>query len=232
MRNVLIGLISFCILSSCYKQDSKEVHSIVMDTLYIHGLNLPDNIEKDLSKFNLKFGIAIPKYYLVKDSLAIDLNEDALMDTLILLSPILLEDSKYSDYLTAGAPGRILVEVINLGRSSKVRNVYKNLTSNIGGVLSKYSGISRTKDGFEIRHESGNRYSWSYTSNFSIHNHDSIYLIRLQKICSLNGLDEKREYFFERKSVQQINIADTIKNNCNCDKLWMDLEKIQGSKNE
>jgi hypothetical protein len=227
MRNILLSFSFLCVLFSCSKQSSKEMYSTVVDTLYIDNLNLPDSIKEQLFKYDLKFGIAIPKYYYIKDSLPIDLNRDRLIDTLILLSPVLLEDSRYLNYVTADMSGRTLVEVINGPKNSKIRNVYKNIASNIGGVLSKYSGLFLTSEGFEIRHQSGSRYSWEYIADFSTSYPDSIYLVRVQTICSFNGVDKKREYLFAKKSVQEINIGDTIKNNCNCDEFWMDLEKME-----
>lgn len=196
------------------------------DTLKIFNTNF-ELKEKGilLNEYYSKFGIIIPKYYTVKDSTPIDLNQDNLIDTLVVFSPILIEDEKYSNFKSDFSPSRILVEILNDGKKSKIRNVYENVISNIPGVLSKYSGIAITKNGFVIKHQSGSRYSWSVMTEFDTFRKDSIALIRLGKVCTLDGLEESVDYKLSNMNLLRFNINDTIKNNCNCDSLWKTLEE-------
>jgi hypothetical protein len=92
-------------------------------------------------------------------------------------------------------------------------------------ILSKYSAIFKTKNGFGLRHEAGSRYSWTYFTEFSTEKEDSIYLIKIRKICSFEGYEEISEYPYEYINLNELNINDTLKSNCNCDSLWLHLEK-------
>jgi TonB family protein len=160
------------------------------------------------------------------DSLSVDLNRDFLVDTVIILSPIPLEPiaENYNCELEKD-PKRMLVEIIYNEGKSKIRNVYPNLISNVGGVLSKYNGIFKTKDGFKIVHQAGAKYSWQYTIEFSTANKDKITLSRIIKRCSYEGETRNLNYYFKNQSIEKINIPDTLRSNCDCDKYWTDLEK-------
>lgn len=224
MRNILLCGILVCGWC-CSNEKSRSVKTGILDTLHTPSLNLSPEISQDLlNDYYLRFGIAIPKYYSVRDSLAIDLNKDRKIDTIIFLSPVILEDSKYSRELDINNPKRVLVEIISNGESTRLRNVYDNLTSDIGGVLSTYSGLYLSKRGFEIRHMAGAKFSWTYVIEFSTQSQDSIFLARIEKTCSFNGVDDQKEYFYEKMSVSHLNINDTINADCNCDNAWMRLE--------
>lgn len=224
-----IWLFIYCLglsLFACNHSEPREKQLSVQDTVSVRVASYANEKDKKelLNTFYVKSGIVIPKYYLLEDSLAIDLNRDKLIDTLIVLSPVSLVDMKYSDCKIENIPSRILVEIINKGSYSKIRKVHHNLVSNIGGVLSKYNGLFATEKGFEIHHQSGSRYSWNYVTEFTTQHQDSIFLTRIEKTCSLEGRDKREEYLFNKKSLQEINVNDTIQNNCNCDVLWQSLE--------
>jgi len=210
-------------LFSCAKF-SNEVGNV--DTLRIYDLE--DGIPKELiGRYYSRFGVSIPKYYVVLDSLAIDLDGNQFKDTLVVFSPLILEDSRFGSL--AQRPKRVLVEIMNVAGRSTIRNTYVNLISNAGGVLSKYNGMSLTNTGFEIRHQAGSRYSWEYIAEFSTAYPDSIYLVRLQKECSFDYATEQEEYVFGQKSVQEISIDDSLSANCNCDRIWKNIEKLKAS---
>lgn len=210
----------------CQRSHKESIGST--DTVRAPKLNLSNEVIKQLeSEYYLRFGVAISKYYLVKDRLAIDLDGDERIDTLALLSPVLLEDFKFHSALTEITPKRILIEIINDGKNARLRNVYDNLSSHIGGVLSKYGGLYVSKRGVEIHHQSGAKYSWNYVTTFSTTDKDSLFLSMIQKTCSFNNVDDKKVYVYDKVSVRRISINDTIKANCNCDKSWERLQKIQ-----
>lgn len=223
----LLYLYTLLLLSSCSCHSSTTSSNIITDTIQIDKGYIADKINcTDFTGlYYNRFGIAISKYYVVKDSLSLDINKDGLIDNLIILSPTLLENSNIScgDF----SPTRILVEVLNFNDGARVRNIYSNLISDIGGVLSKYNGIKKTKRGFEISHYSGSKYSWSYSMEFSTELADSISLIKIKKTCSVNSNDIDVEYLTGLQLVKSFDIMDTINNNCGCDVQWMELEKTE-----
>lgn len=175
--------------------------------------------------FYKRFGVVISNYYTVIDSLPIDLNSDSVIDTIVILSPVPLEPIA-EDYNCnfEKQPKRLLVEVINDKGKSKIRNIYKNLVTDVGGVLSHYNGIFKTKNGFRIVHQSGAKYSWTYTVEFSTATKNKLTLIKILKDCSYEEKERNLEYDFKNQSVEKINIPDTLQLNCNCDNYWLEME--------
>ena len=227
MKNILFITVCSILFYSCSGYKVKEIRqSTITDTLEITKPFLTRKGGKELvGNYYTKFGIVIPEHYIVKDSLAIDINRDSLVDTIVLFSPIWLEDPQYKGTLKLDPLKRVLVEVLNTGKGSKIRNSYYHLISHIPGVLAKYAGMYPTKSGFEIQHQSGSRYSWTYTTELSTGYQDSLFLVKSEKICSFEGNDSKKVLLFDKKSVKEINIQDTINKNCNCDSIWKYMEK-------
>jgi hypothetical protein len=230
MRTLFIQISLVIIVLSGCKQNKINVHSMssIRDTIHIPDINPEFNNEKLkhelLESYYLKFGIVIPKYYLLEDSLAVDLNGDKLIDTLIVLSPISLENIAYSDCNIESIPHRLLIEIINHNNYCKIRNVYDCLISNIPGFLSKFNGLYLTSSGFKIVHQSGARFSWTFTIEISTQFKDSIFLERIEKKCSFEGKEKVEESKFHKGSLHILNIIDTIKSNCSCDSAWKILQ--------
>lgn len=222
---LFIYLLGFLLVACNQTEVKKRQLTSVLDTVNVEITPIVSEKEQTelLNTVYVKFGIAIPKYYLLEDSLPIDLNRDNLIDTLIVLSPVSLEDPDYSDCKVEIVPKRLLVEIINDNGNSKIRHSYSNLISNIGGVLSHYNGIFKTKKGFSIVHEAGARYSWSYSMEFSVEN-DAIALVKVLKVCSFDGNVKKVEYEYKNLPIEEINVSDTISQQCNCDKFWSELD--------
>lgn len=215
------------LLFACSREKEPCCSNTVQDTIkvdtnrkYVKSI-CPDSVNEYYSNL----GIIISKYYDIRDSLTIDLNRDGLIDTLVVLSPFSL-DVSYNCRLDSVLT-RILVEIINCNGYSKIRNIYSNLISNIGGVLSKYNGINLTKEGFEINHSSGAKYTWHYTTEYSTQFPDSIFLVKIRKTCSIYSFDSSVEYHFNKYSTTKVNIPDTLYNQCNCENLWKELEKLK-----
>ncbi|PCJ89993.1 MAG: hypothetical protein COA57_00125 [Flavobacteriales bacterium] len=208
------------------KDDKEEVRP-QLDTIQVIDIkNTIDHAyscQKLLTSYYSKFGVIIQKYYELDDYLIIDLNRDGITDVLAVLAPIPLEDTNQFGCLIENALDRLVVEIINEGEYVKIRNVYSNLVSNIGGVLSKYNGIFLTKNGFEIRHQSGNRFSWIYITEYSTQSIDGLVLKRIKKICSVEGREKSYEYLFESSRIQHMLVNDTIQADCNCETAWNDL---------
>lgn len=184
------------------------------------------NCTKLSDTYYKRFGIAISSYYTIIDSLAIDLNNDYFIDTIVILSPFSLEPiAKDNIYEFEKQPKRLLVEVINNNGSSKIRGIYSNIVTDVGGVLSHYSGIFKTNEGFKIIHQAGAKYSWTYTIELSNSNRNNLSLIKISKICSFDGNEIKQDYNFISLPIEVINIPDTLQLNCNCEKHWLELEK-------
>ena len=199
------------------------------DTIKAIGYSIP--IKKDscsliANNFHKKFGVFISDYYIILDSLNIDLNNDKVIDRLLVLSPQSL-DSEESICKMLVSPKRLLVEIINNNNNntSKIRNIYSNLISDVGGVLSHYNGIFLTNNGFEIIHQAGSKYSWTYKMIFSVRDSNHIKLKAINKTCTFNGIDKKIKIHYKNVTFDKISISDTLKKDCNCEKLWKELEK-------
>lgn len=218
------------VVSSCASiSKSTNVYSdqSFSDTIHFNSNNTTGKLCKTLEdSFFKRFGIVISKYYVVIDSLAVDLDRDSLVDNVIILSPIPLEPiAENYDCDFEKNPKRLLIEIINNRGKSKIRNVYPNLINNVGGVLSHYNGIFKTKDGFKIVHQAGAKYSWLYTIEFSTASKDKLTLTHISKTCLYKGKEKNLNYYFKNQSIEKINIPDTLQSNCDCDKYWLDLEK-------
>src|SRR5207237_7591616 len=112
--------------------------------------------------FYKRFNILIPSCYEIVDSLAINLNGDKYIDTIIILAPNEIDTPVSSmDFK------RLLVEVLNDKQRGRIRKVYSNLITDVEGVLSSYNGIYKTTKGFKIVHEAGARYQWEYSVELS-----------------------------------------------------------------
>ena len=205
-------------------QDNK-IHTIEIDTIKPSTFKIPYNsyiCSTVVNKFHKNSGVMISDYYETLDSLNIDLNNDKQLDKLLVLSPKNLE----SDTIVCPVdrtPKRLLAEIINNNGASNVRNVYLNLISDVGGVLSKYNSIYKTKDGFGILHEAGAKFSWSYKTEFSIVK-NNIVLSKISKICSVQGKG-KTSVVAMNILPEKINVVDTLNVDCNCDKIWEKLDK-------
>lgn len=203
-------------------------NQVSYDTLRFMGSkNITDTNDECLSSlqsFHKRFGIVISDYYVIKDSLSIDLDNDSRMDTILILSPLSLEpiDNNCS-YKFDDQPKRLLVEIISKSGISKIRGIYSNLVSDIGGVLSHYNGIFKTENGFKIVHEAGARYSWSYTMEFSVKN-DDLTLVKIFKKCTYNDKDKDISYSYDNMPLSKVNLPDTLSHQCNCDGFWSELD--------
>lgn len=199
------------------------------DTIKAMGFSIP--IKKDscsliANNFHKKFGVFISDYYVILDSLNIDLNNDKVIDRLLVLSPQSLEFEESICKMDV-SPKRLLVEIINNNNNNtfKIRNIYSNLISDVGGILSHYNGIFLIKDGFEIIHQAGAKYSWTYKMIFSVRDENLIKLMTINKTCTFDGIDKKIKVDYKNVTCDKISISDTLKKDCNCEKYWEELEK-------
>ncbi|MFA0964298.1 hypothetical protein AB9P05_21005 [Roseivirga sp. BDSF3-8] len=130
------------------------------------------------------------------------------------------EDTIHTEY---DRLNRYVIEIIKQDNGNRIRNTYKNLVSNIGGVLSKYSGIENTSSGIIIRHMSGSRFSWVCEVELTNQNSDSLYITKWKKVCSFGKKEKSLELYYENLSLNKFSINDSIKANCNCDNYWNEL---------
>lgn len=196
------------------------------DTIKAVGFSIPVSKEPCsiiANNFHKKFGIFISDYYIVLDSLNIDLNNDKVIDRLLVLSPQSLESEEIICMMD-DSPKRLLVEIINKNNTSRIRNIYSNLISDVGGILSNYNGIFLIKDGFEIIHQAGARYSWTYKMIFTVRDENYIKLKTIYKTCTFDGIDKNLKFDYKNVTFDKISISDTLQKDCNCEKNW---EKLQ-----
>lgn len=217
-------------LISCNYSERRNIainSEINIDTLKANTkFKINDSICYSLiNSYYKQFGIYISTYFLIEDSLRIDLNNDGNKDMLIVLSPVSLELVEKSNCITDSFPKRLLVEIISNNEKYNIGNVYSNLISDIGGGLSAYNGIYLTKNGFAIEHQRGSKYSFNYIMEFNINSNSDILLRQIRKVCSCEGHERKINYNYDNYDAHKINLNDTLKTNCNCDSIWEKLEK-------
>lgn len=229
-----IFVFAFITIVSCNNTISSGNLTLVQnpgDTLYykfIEGKSdVKDSCLNFINSFHKKFDIYISDYFVILDSLAIDLNSDDIIDRVIVVSPLSLEASvgdKCQDHDTVAK--RLLVEILLSNGRGKIRQIYSNLISDVGGVLSPYNGISKTEDGFQIVHEAGAKYSWQYSNRYSV-TKGFVALVETYKKCSYNDKEKEVTYRYDNISASKVNIQDTLAHQCNCDEYWEELEKSE-----
>lgn len=183
------------------------------------------NSDSCLTKVNSYYnfnGIYISEYYNIMDTLKIDLNNDKENDYLLVLSPLSLDIAELW-YSVDQMPKRLLVEIIMRNGVSKVRNIYQNIIPNEGLLLMSYNSIIKTKNGFPLIIQKGNRYSIDYNLNFVV-KENNILLQSINKQCILGMKKRISKYKYKNYEINRINIMDTIDINCNCRKDWELLE--------
>ena len=229
----LINVMIMSIACSDFKNTKADLTNVNhFDTIKFEMPNLnelDDSCVTASKSYYKRFGLVLSQYYIVEDSLAIDLNSDSKIDTVFVLSPVSLQFVECNKLLRFDSlPNRLLVEALNYGNGvSRIRKIYDNLISNAGGVLSKYNGMNITSEGFDINHQAGSRYSWEYSMILSTKESDSLRLIQIIKKCSFDETEKKISYNYypNGKSVANIKINDTINLQCNCDSILHQLEK-------
>ncbi|WP_276090956.1 hypothetical protein [Pedobacter sp. JY14-1] len=228
----IIAMIVLSIISSCISKErgNQEAEAYpTLDTIKfidVKTKNISSQCSSVIGGYYSKLGILISDYYILMDSLSVDLNGDRYADAVAILSPRSLEpvESK-CDFSFDPKPKRLLVEIIrNSNGKSKIRGVYPNVISDIGGVLSHYSGIFITKDGFKVIHEAGSNYSWNYSTEFTITN-NRLTIKSISKTCSHGDKVDSSICRYRGLSLNKVNIPDTLNNQCNCDLLWSKLDR-------
>jgi len=173
-----------------------------------------DNVCKEFNELYCCYQIAIPEYYSVRDSISTII--DGVKHCFIVLEPIDLVDVEYD---CKGDKKRKLLHVLIKNGVAQILNEYDNLISNNGGVSSPFNSISLGSQMLEIKHSFGNRYNWDYTMILNIEKAG----LRLSKIRVECANPEKAnviEYKYGQKEIESINIDDTLKGNCGCDRYW------------
>jgi hypothetical protein len=226
---LLGGFLVLILAVSCnIKTKRTSFNQEVSDTLYYQSPKRSDSNDTCLhliNTFHKKFNIYISDFFVILDTLSIDLNNDRVMDRLIVASPLSLEANNEGKCLFGQdtLSKRLLVEVLYLNGEGKIRRVYRDLISNVAGVLSPYSGIFLTQDGFKIVHEAGAKYSWKYANRYSV-NGGLISLVETDKTCSYDNKEKNVTYRSKNVSAAEVNIQDTLARQCNCDGYWAELE--------
>ena len=201
------------------------------DTLYYRfsegKTDINDSCLNIANSFHKKFDIYISDYFVVLDSLAIDLNSDDVLDRVFVVSPLSLE-AKVDDKCQGDDTlvKRLLVEVILSNGKGSIRQIHSNLISDVGGVLSPYNGIFKTEDGFKIVHEAGAKYIWQYSNRYSVTD-GFLALVETHKKCSFNDKEKNVTYRYNNIPASKVNIQDTLAHQCNCYEYWEELEKLE-----
>lgn len=178
--------------------------------------------------YKLNSGVLISNYYSVIDSLSLDLNDDKYIDKVLVLEPISLGPSVTACDLSFDRnPKRLMVVVMNAPLvGAKIREVYKSILSDTGGVLSHYDGIYATRNGFKVVHRAGVNYAWEYSMEFSTEK-SRITLREVSKKCSFGDKTDSLLFRYYGLGLDKVNLPDTLANQCNCEAAWSKLNSKQ-----
>jgi hypothetical protein len=209
--SILFFMVLLAVSCSSIRKSSYFLNQNQFDTL---TFGCSSSTSTKPPSFYKRFNILISSFYEIIDSLAISLNGDTYIDTIIIVAPN-VSDKQVScmDFK------RLLVEVLNDKRRGRIRKVYSNLITDVEGVLSSYNGIYKTTNGFKIVHQAGARYGWEYSVEFSTQG-AMLKLVEVHKKCSYDDRFLDVHTHYKNVSVDEINVPDTLKNQCNCDLFW------------
>jgi hypothetical protein len=214
---------------SSIKKDSitDSIYPVINTKLKKRNLML---LPISLKGWHKKFGLYISDYYDEIDSLKIKVNTSNVLHSIIVLSPVSLDRERFHNFLKIDTlPTRLLLHIVYSNGKPQIAGIYDNLISNAGGVLSKYSGIFETNQGFKIAHEAGNKFSWRYVTTFEVKKNKLI-VTKIQKRCSYDDYDEKIVYR-RYMPAERFNLLDTLNKQCNCDNIWNKLVKTSSKHN-
>lgn len=173
-----------------------------------------NDVCKEFNELHCYYQVAVPEYYSVIDSLSTTI--DNIKHCFIVLEPIDLVDVEYD---CKGDKKRKLVHIIIKKGIAQILTEYDNLVSNNGGVSSPFNSISLNNQILEIKHSFGNRYNWDYIMSLNIDKAGlSLNMIKVE--CSAPEKTNGAEYKYKQLAIKTINIDDTMKINCGCDKYW------------
>jgi hypothetical protein len=177
-----------------------------------------------LAGYKLNSGVFISNYYSVIDSLSLDLNDDKYIDKVLVLEPRSLDPYAITcDFSFDRNPKRLMVVVMNAPLvGAKIREVYKSVLSDTGGVLSHYGGIHVTRNGFKVVHTAGANYAWEYSVEFATEK-NRIILKEVSKKCSYGDKADSLLFSYHGLGLDKVNVPDTLSNQCNCDAIWSKL---------
>lgn len=223
---ILNIFIVFLLTSSCQEPKPKTVFvennlflEKKLDTIKIFGAsNLSCTCSDSLEGYYNRFGLLIQKYYNVIDSLSF--NKGKVSKFFLVLSPVPIDNLSCYDCLDTKSSDRLLVEVEESEGQTKLLNIYSNLISNVASSVSTYNGINISKEGIQVSHQKGDRFSWEYTTFYILDEVNGLLLSRIERKCLFEDKEHISNYYYSNQMIDSISLHDTIKNNCGCDNVW------------
>ncbi|KGO79712.1 hypothetical protein Q763_12760 [Flavobacterium beibuense F44-8] len=163
MKPALLILFLGLSLISCkdnYRQARQPVTSY--DTLDVPKDVTAECIEKSKGYFKA-YGCMVSSYYRVIDAKPMDVNNDALTDTLVIISPSSLNPD-YPGFDYCGQDNRKLVILLNVdGKSSRVGRVYDNVICNeVSRAWGGYDTFDKKADNMVLCHDAGQGCKFEY----------------------------------------------------------------------
>lgn len=163
MKPALLILFFGLSLISCkdnYRQSRQPVPPY--DTLDVPKDATAECIEKSKGYFKA-YGCMVSSYYRVIDAKPMDVNNDALTDTLVIISPSSLNpDYPGLDY--CGEDNRKLAVLLNIdGKASRVGRVYDNVICNeVSRAWGGYDTFDKKADNMVLCHDAGQGCKFEY----------------------------------------------------------------------
>ena len=214
---IIIIIITLFFLISCDNHESK-VEKLNYDTLVTDSKT--DNIKclKSTKGFKNRFGIVLPKYFVVNNYISIDVNKDGKQDTIAVLTPssfIPENVRKLCD--TINVENRLLVKFININNVKSKIEIYPKIISN--EISTAWGGYEKLKkinhNAFVLNGDRGQGCKFKYSIYMSV-NSGKIYAdsINFLSFCP-NGSNNKTKTFIfkNRQPIKKFDrkIIDSLK---------------------
>lgn len=168
--------------------------------------------------------INISSYYVIEDSLTVDLNNDAADDMVLRLAPTYLyEENLQSDSLADSMcfrPMLVLLQNPQTGNFT-IQDVYYQQYDGAGGVMSCYNGMQRSTEGFKTFYQAGAHYNWEFIVSY-IFDQDTLFVKDIINRCKYNiaEFDTVIKTNFNQTPAVAINIKSYLEDSCLCCQIW------------
>ena len=215
-KTIYVFIFLLCFKLQSISQNSPQTYSIINDSI-IPKLKSCNNVATSniINEYYNYWGITFSKYYIILDSIKIDIDKDGADDRFLVISPITQiysPDTLNCDHQTGKKLAIILLA--NKGKY-KINYVNENIILNDYEYQSEpYCGIKPNRHGFAICFFIGSIIKCKYWFSFRIKNGD-IYLIKRKYDCYVTDLSNnakqiKNYKLTEDNNLEKINIRNFI----------------------
>ncbi|MFL9838532.1 hypothetical protein ABS768_13545 [Flavobacterium sp. ST-75] len=159
---LLVLFLGLCLISCKDNYRQAMYHVSPYDTLDIPKGTSAECIEKSKGYFKA-YGCMVSSYYRVIDAKPMDVNNDVLTDTLVIISPPSL-NLDYPGFDYCGEDNRKLAVLLNVdGKRSRIGRVYDNVICNeVSRAWGGYDTFDKKADNMVLYHDAGQGCKFEY----------------------------------------------------------------------